>query len=145
MNQYHDDITYRLVGAASDVLGLPAEAILKAFGCYWMLYTSKEGYDQMLHMTGSTLLEFLQNLDNMHARIGLIYPHVQPPSFQCSDIAERSLHLHHYSDRPGLTPMVVGLLEGLAIMFDTPIDVTLVSSRETGDDHDVFSIAFVGS
>jgi hypothetical protein len=145
MNQYHDDITYRLVGAASDVLGLPAEAILKAFGCYWMLYTSKEGYDQMLHMTGSTLLEFLQNLDNMHARIGLIYPHVQPPSFRCSDIAERSLHLHYYSDRPGLTPMVVGLLEGLAIMFDTPIDVTLVSSRETGDDHDVFSIAFVGS
>jgi hypothetical protein len=143
MNQYHDDITYRLVGAASDVLGLPQADILKAFGRYWMLYTSKEGYDQLLHMTGSTLLEFLQNLDSMHARIGLIYPHVQPPSFECTDIAERSLRLHYYSDRPGLTPMVVGLLEGLSIMFATPIDITLIGSRATGGDHDTFSITFV--
>ena len=141
MNQYPDDVTYRLVGAASDVLGVPPATILQAFGRYWMLYTSKEGYDQLLQMTGNTLFEFLQNLDNMHARIGLIYPHVQPPSFRCTDIGERSLHVHYYSDRPGLTPMVTGLLEGLAIMFETPIDITLISSRETGGDHDVFLIA----
>ncbi len=29
---YPDDITYKLVGAASEVLGLPAEKILQAFG-----------------------------------------------------------------------------------------------------------------
>ncbi len=145
MNQYHDDVTYRLVSAASDILGLPANDILRAFGRYWMLYTSKEGYDELLRMTGDTLLEFLQNLDNMHARIGLSYTHLHAPSFECTDITEQSLHLHYFSDRPGLGPMVVGLLEGLAIMFETPIDITPVGSRAAGGDHDVFLITFVGS
>ena len=143
MNQYHDDVTYRLVGAASDVLGLPQADILKAFGRYWMLYTSKEGYDQLLRMTGDSLAEFLQNLDSMHARIGLIYPHVQPPSFQCTDVTASSLRLHYFSDRPGLTPMVVGLLEGLAILFESPIELSLIDSRDRGGDHDIFSITFI--
>src|SRR5687768_3456302 len=110
MNPYPDEITYKLVGAASEVLGLAPEQVLDAFGQWWMTWTAKEGYGEMLATAGTTFVEFLQNLDNMHARIGLSFPHLRPPSFSCTDVTERSLRLHHYTFRPGLAPFVMGLI-----------------------------------
>lgn len=143
MDQCPDDVTYRLVGAASAVLGLPPDQVLRAFGRYWTLYTANEGYGELLRMTGGTLRDFLLNLDNMHARVGLSYPRLRPPSFQCADISEHALQLHYFSEREGLAPMVVGLLEGLASRFETPIAIELIGSRAEGDDHDVFLVTFI--
>src|SRR4051812_42345266 len=66
MDPYPDDITYRLVDAASDVLHLHTDAVLEAFGEYWTLYTAQEGYGEMFKLSGDTLLEFLLNLDELH-------------------------------------------------------------------------------
>jgi hypothetical protein len=140
MNQYPDEITYRLVDAASQTLGQSHADVLRAFGRYWTLYTAAEGYGGLLTLTGDSLRELLQNLDNLHARVGLSYPQLRPPSFQCADAGDGSLLLHYYSERPGLAPMVVGLLEGLAERFQTPLEITLAASREQGDDHDIFRI-----
>jgi Haem-NO-binding len=142
MQQYSDDVTYRLVTAASAVLGRPRAEVLRAFGQYWMLYTGSEGYGELLDMTGASLVEFLLNLDLMHGRVGQIYPELRPPSFRCSDITTAGLVLHYYSERRGLAPMVVGLLEGLAVRFKTPITIGLLASRDEGADHDQFRISF---
>ncbi len=142
MDAYPDDVTYKLVAAASEVLGLSAEALLEAFGEYWVLYTGREGYGELLKMAGDSLPTFLQNLDSLHARVGLTFSQLKPPSFRCTDIREDSLRLHYYSDRPGLTPMVIGLLKGLAAMFNTEIDVTHVAGRDNGHDHDEFLVKF---
>ena len=40
---YDDDVTYRLVAAASKTLDLPSATILEAFGVYWVLHTAVEG------------------------------------------------------------------------------------------------------
>src|SRR5215218_5594687 len=74
MDAYPDDITYRLVGAASEVLGIPPAAVLEAFGEWWVLYTAQEGYGPMLDASGKTLREFLENLDALHARVALTMP-----------------------------------------------------------------------
>jgi hypothetical protein len=142
MRQYPDDLTYRLVAAASETLGLHPDQILRAFGRYWMLYTAAEGYGELLKLTGGSLGEFLRNLPSMHARIELSFPHLRPPIFECTDIGNGGLMLHYYSEREGLAPMVVGLLEGLAERFETPIEVTQLHNREQGHDHDVFQILF---
>ena len=142
MDAYPDDVTYKLVGAASEVLGLSVEALLEAFGEYWVLYTGREGYGEMLKMAGDSLPSFLQNLDNLHAHVGLIFPDLKPPSFRCTDIREGSLLLHYYSDRSGLAPMVVGLVKGLGKMFETETNVRQVVSRDNGHDHDVFLVKF---
>ena len=39
MDPYDDDLTYRLVDAASEVLNSSPEDILAGFGRYWILYT----------------------------------------------------------------------------------------------------------
>lgn len=142
MEAYPDDVTHRLVRAASVVLEMSPQEILQAFGEYWVLYTATEGYGQMLEMAGDNMLEFLQNLDNLHTRVGLSFPKLIPPSFQCTTVQEESLNLHYHSTRLGLAPMVVGLLKGVGKRFKTEVDVTQTRSREQGAPHDEFSINF---
>ena len=77
MEAYDDAITYALVGAASEELGLDAGTVLQSFGEYWTLYTIEEGYGDMLTMMGSTLDEFLDNLDSV-AGSGKVFPKLSP-------------------------------------------------------------------
>jgi hypothetical protein len=139
---YSDDITYRLVGAASDVLQQPVEKILLAFGEHWVLHTAQESYGGMLRAAGKTLPEFLKNLPSFHDRVALIFPKLQPPHFKCSDITEGSLQLHYYSHREGLAPFVIGLMHGLGKMFNTEIRVRPLASKISGADHDIFQISW---
>jgi predicted hydrocarbon binding protein len=139
---YPDDLTHRLVRAASEVLGLSSAAIMQAFGEYWVQYTAREGFGELIDMCGDNLPEFLENLDNLHARVGIVFPKIQPPSFECTEVEEENLNLHYYSHRQGLTPMVVGLVQGLGKRFDTEVDIAQTKSREDGDDHDEFSVKY---
>lgn len=142
MESYPDDVTYNLVAAASEVLALSPEDVLKAFGEHWVLYTAREGYGELLKMSGKSFKEFLHHVDDLHAHVGLSFPNLMPPSFKCTENGDGSVALHYYSSRPGLAPMVIGLLNGLGKMFKTEIDVSQTMSREDGDDHDVFLVKF---
>ncbi|MGH1396557.1 MAG: heme NO-binding domain-containing protein [Trichormus sp.] len=142
MEGYPDDITHRLVKAASVVLNLSPSEIMQAFGEFWVKYTSEEGYGEMMDMSGDTLPEFLENLDNLHARVGVSFPKLKPPSFECSDMEENALKLHYRSDREGLAPMVLGLVKGLGTRFDTEVDIIQTESRENGAEHDEFLVKY---
>jgi Haem-NO-binding len=137
---YPDKLTYDLVGAASEVLGIPARDILIAFGEHWILHTARDGYGSMMEANGRSLPEFLQNLPSFHTRVAMIFPDLQPPRFSCSDVTENSLMLHYHSHRPGLSDFVVGLLQGLGKMFNTPAVVEITERKDDGADHDVFLV-----
>ena len=139
---YPDEVTYKLVGAATEVLGLPAEQILIAFGEHWVLKTANESYGPMMKSGGKTLREFLVNLPNFHTRVAMIYPNLQPPRFACSDLTDDSLKLHYYTHRPGLTSFVVGLVQGLGKLYNTPATCVVVETKESGGDHDVFDVTW---
>ena len=140
MQQYDDAVTYSLVSAASEELGLPAETILETFGSYWVKYVGQENYGHMMDAAGQTLPEFLMNLDQMHSRVMLTFPELKPPSFRVTDQTSDRLRLHYYSSRMGLAPLVVGLLNGLAEKFKTPIEVTHGREGSGVDEHDVFDV-----
>ncbi len=142
---YPDDITYRLIAAASSELKIPAEAVLHRFGMWWILKTGREGYGHLMNSGGKTLHEFLRNLPNFHTRIMMMFPDLKPPEFECEEAGPGVLRLHYRSSRKGLAPFVVGLLYGLGEMFETPIVVSHESSIERGADHDVFLITWVSS
>ncbi len=142
MDAYPDDVTYRLVGAASAVLGISAAQVLEAFGEYWVVYTAKEGYGDTLKMFGDTLPAFLINLDTMHAHVATVFPDLKPPSFRCSDMTDHGMRLHYYSTRAGLAPMVIGLLRGLGVMFNVDLRIAQEAYREAGADHDEFVVEY---
>lgn len=142
MNPYSDEVTHRLVQAATEVLGLSSSEILSAFGEYWVLYTAMEGYSELMAMAGDNLPEFLHNLNNLHSRVGLSFPQLQPPSFSCASHSSQHLSLHYYSNREGLAPMVVGLIKGLGTRFNQNVDITHIQDRQQGANHDEFSIHY---
>lgn len=144
MDAYDDAVTYRLVEAASDVLGLSPAEVLEAFGEHWILYTGAQGYGPMLDAMGTTLPQFLGNLDSMHSRIALSMPQLRPPSFSCEEIDEQRLLVKYWSTRTGLAPMVTGLLKGLGSRFDLDVDVTVTHTgpRAEGVDHDTFLVTY---
>ncbi len=139
---YSDDITYQLVGAASEILGQPTDEILIAFGEHWVLHTARKGYGEMMRAGGRTLPEFLGNLPNFHSRVAMIFPKLQPPRFECRDITSQSLSLHYYSHRPGLASFVIGLMQGLGKMFQTSMTVRLRIPKGDVSDHDVFDVTW---
>lgn len=136
MDGYPDDVTYRLVGAASEVLGITPEQVLEAFGEWWVLYTANEGYGPLLNASGSNLREFLMNLDALHARVALTMPKLKPPRFRLIDVDPTTMRLEYHSSRKGLAPMVIGLLRGLGIRFNTPIEIEHAPQA----DHDEFTV-----
>jgi len=124
MEQYPDEVTFSLVAAATVELGIGADDILKEFGRYWTLYTAKVGYGDLMDSAGSTFPEFVKNLDHLHSRVRLSFPHLQPPSFTVSDEGANSITVHYYSTRQGLAPLVIGLFDGLGERFNLKLDIT---------------------
>ena len=70
----------------------------------------------------------------------MTFTELEPPSFTVSDIQDGSLRLHYRSKRPGLAPVAMGMVRGLGKRFNTPIEIELVRSRESGHDHDEFLV-----
>jgi hypothetical protein len=139
---YPDEITYQLVGASVEVLGLPAEQILIAFGEHWVVETAAKSYGPMMKAGGASLREFLVNLPNFHSRVFMIYPHLQPPRFECTDVTNEGLTLHYHTHRLGLTSFVTGLLQGLGTYYGTPCTSEVIARKDEGADHDVFAVSW---
>ena len=137
---YSDEITYNLVGAASEVLGVTVREVLIAFGEHWVLKTASHGYGVMLRSGGATLKQFLINLPNFHTRVQMIYPELEPPRFECHDVTDTSMTLHYFTHRPGLTDFAVGIVQGLGQLYNTPATITTVVLKTAGADHDIFAV-----
>ena len=121
--------------------GSANETSPEAFGEHWIRYTGTQGYGAMLDAMGSTLPQFLANLDSMHSRLALSMPELRPPSFSCEELDEERVLVRYWSDRAGLAPMVTGLLKGLGGRFGLDVAVT-VSDRPGGVDHDSFLVTY---
>jgi hypothetical protein len=140
MSYYDDSVTYGLVGAASAELELPAADLLRSFGHYWSTRIGPENYGDILGATGTDVVSVLASLDEMHARLQLLYPELRPPSFEVVDSGSRTVDVHYRSEREGLQPFVTGLLEGLGDLYGTPATVEHVGRVEAERPYDLFRV-----
>lgn len=138
MQYYPDPLTYQLVGSASKVLNLSPELVLKEFGKYWVLYTAKEGYGNIMDMFGEDFKSCLQNLNSLHARMGMTMPQLSPPKFKFNEVNSYTYDVEYYSKREGLCPMVIGLLEGLAEKFN--VKASIEFSRTNDVNHFIIKV-----
>lgn len=139
---YDDDITFKLAQAVSEEMNMTLQNVLITFGEWWVIKTTKEKYGGLMEAGGSTLKEFLINLPLFHNRVMLIYPKLTPPEFKVTDIQENSLHLHYISKREGLQDFVRGLIQGLGKMFNTPVTISLLQSRNDGAAYEIYNISW---
>lgn len=143
MCPYSDELTYRLVGAVSEALDMPAEQVLQAFGEYWVLYTAQQGYGELMDAGGANLREFLSNLNDMHGRVETVFPDMQLPLFRVVDLTghtDGAYELQYESQRSGLAPMVMGLVRGLAQRFGEQVEVVLSGEPDDSRPYTRFTV-----
>ena len=129
LKPYPDEITFQLVTAASDILNIPANTLLEAFGEYWILYTAERGYGEMLNLAGDTFPSFLKNLNMLHGRVSNLMPELAPPQFECINEQENSIDLIYRSHRNGMIPMLLGLIKGLGQRFGKEVVIQEVENN----------------
>ncbi|WP_445453753.1 heme NO-binding domain-containing protein [Flavobacterium sp. 25HG05S-40] len=139
---YDDDVTFKLAVAVSEEMNMTVGDVLIAFGEWWVIKTTSEKYTGLMQSGGNNLKEFLLNLPNFHNRVMLIYPKLTPPEFKVSDVSENSIQLHYFSKRQGLQEFVRGLIQGLGKMYDTPVTIELMQTRNEGSTHEIFKISW---
>jgi hypothetical protein len=141
LQSYPDEVTTRLVGAGSELLGMTPESLLEGFGEHWILYTAQAGYGDMLAMFGSTLQEFLFNLDNLHSHVTLTFPALRPPFSVEPGDSDDEIQVHYRSSRHGLVPFVIGLLRGLGKRFGQDLTIQhLQAASAQSPVHEVFKV-----
>lgn len=139
---YPDGVTYSLVAALAAATGESASAMLTDIAKFFAGYFATRGYDDLMRATGGSFAQFVRNLDLLHAQVSTMFRHVQVPSFRVTDESGTSLRLHYYSTREGLAPMVIGLLNGVAMRFGQEIQMRHDVIRGSGADHDEFFVEF---
>ncbi|CAM2822952.1 heme NO-binding domain-containing protein [Flavobacterium frigoris] len=137
---YDDEVTYKIATAVSEEMNMTLSEVLIAFGEWWVVKTTKEKYPGLMESGGNNLRDFLINLPNFHNRVMLIYPKLTPPEFKVSDISAKGLNLHYFSKREGLQDFVRGIIQGLGIVYKTPVVLELIQSRNEGSSHEIFKV-----
>lgn len=139
---YDDSITYKLAVAISEEMNLQLDKVLFLFGEWWILKTTNEKYKGLMRAGGANLKEFLVNLPDFHNHIMMLYPQLTPPEFKTSDIETNSIHIHYHSKREGLKDFVHGLLSGLGKLYETSVEIQLITDRESGSTHEIFKVSW---
>ena len=140
MRPYPDELTYRLVAAASEELAMSPDEVLFAFGEHWIQYASGQGYGELVALAGDDVESVIRHLNDLHRRVSLSFPDIRMPFFHVTDSRPGYFRLHYRSEREGLSSFVAGLVSGLGTMFDTAIRCELILGRQHGHDHDEFDV-----
>ncbi|KAK6032050.1 heme NO binding associated, partial [Ostertagia ostertagi] len=133
VNHYYSDAdTYILVDAVSVTAKMTREQVWEMYGGFLIEYTMEIGWDDLIRSMSPNLKGFLDNLDSLHYFIDhVVYKaNLRGPSFRCEDNPDGSITLHYYTGRPGLYPIVKGVLkEAAKRVFE--IDVALTITGRT--------------
>ncbi|GMR37180.1 hypothetical protein PMAYCL1PPCAC_07375, partial [Pristionchus mayeri] len=154
---YADSDTYLLVDAVSVISKMPREQVWEMYGSFLIEYTMEIGWDDLIRSMSPDLKGFLDNLDSLHYFIDhVVYKaNLRGPSFRCEENADGSITLHYYTGRPGLYPIVKGVLrEAARRVFKLEVSLTItgrtqrsvqMSTGERTEEHVIFLIKTAAS
>ncbi|CAJ0589809.1 unnamed protein product [Cylicocyclus nassatus] len=130
---YSDSDTYILVDAVSVIAKMSREQVWEMYGGFLIEYTMEIGWDDLIRSMSPNLKGFLDNLDSLHYFIDhVVYKaNLRGPSFRCEDNSDGTITLHYYTGRPGLYPIVKGVLrEAAKRVFKLDIALTITGRTQ---------------
>ena len=123
LKSYPDQLTYNLLEAGSAELGIQKDKLMEMCGEKWISHTATNGYENVLNLAGSNMIDFLHHLNTIHAKITYLMPDMKPPVFRVKNEFITSVELLYKSERDGFQPMVIGILRGLGRRFGLDVSV----------------------
>ncbi|KAJ1637326.1 NO signaling/Golgi transport ligand-binding domain-containing protein [Pavlovales sp. CCMP2436] len=119
--QMHEDaLTVHAVTTAAELLGIEVGTALKLFGIHFVKFMEETNYMQTVLSFGIDLLDFLHNIDELHANLrkapkhfGCFFPHFT------TSMGVDGRQLLSYSSSRGelLSPLVEGILPEIAKIY----------------------------
>ncbi|MDP7061894.1 MAG: heme NO-binding domain-containing protein [Planctomycetota bacterium] len=113
---YDDEITYKIVGKACEMLKLDAADLLVDFGKYWIHEVGPGEFPELIALAGNDFESFIKSLNLIHDRGHAMFPSYRPPAFRVEGSWSEGkgvMDVFYASHREGLEPFVVGLLVGI--------------------------------
>lgn len=138
--QYPDELTSSIAGAAASEMGISVDLLLEQVGEYWSQFTVQEGYGHLLDLVGTDFDSVVSRVDELHARLMVTMPELRPPSFHYNKREDGTIVIQYSSHRRGLDSLVVGLLRGLARYFGQTAVVVQTIHRNESQDYDQFEV-----
>lgn len=78
------------------------------------------------------IFDFLESIEPViHREVRALYPEAKTPEIWATDRSDTAMVLHYRSHRP-LANLALGLLEGVAGYYKTPLEVTVKERAEDG-------------
>jgi len=135
MEHYSDASTMELLDATCEHVGMTLDELMEAFGKFFAHYIRGEGYETLLCCQGSTLKDWMSNINAIHHHLQSTFPKKMiMPEFWCEDSAtdDGSLVLHYHSKRGKLfAPLAKGLVEEVA-KFQFKLDIHMERTQTQG-------------
>jgi guanylate cyclase soluble subunit beta len=140
LEHYPDRSTLDLVNAAGELSGLSQAEVFEAFGKFFVPYIIGEGYENLLCCQGSTLKDWMTNINAIHQHLQTTFPKKMiMPEFWCEENEDRTLTLFYFSSRGNyLAPLAVGLVTEVA-MFQFDLDIRMDRKSTQGVDGSRFT------
>jgi predicted hydrocarbon binding protein len=141
---YPDQTTLDLIDAASEVTGVDSDTLMVEFGKHWIPHTGLKAYPHYYQLAGRNARKFLLNMDRVHQHVTQSVFNARPPRFRFEDGANGSLLIHYYSSR-GLCAVLRGLIIGVGLLFEKPLELDEITCARRGDDHCTIEVRFDGA
>jgi len=130
---FSDEETQRLLASAAEALNVDIVALLESFGKFFPSFLGTLGYTDLVTCLGHNIKELVCRLNDLHQHLAAAFPSMLAPSFRCEYVTEEFLILQYASVRPGLWPLVSGILQTLAKdLYGHELSVHLLDSKQEG-------------
>ncbi|GMR49878.1 hypothetical protein PMAYCL1PPCAC_20073, partial [Pristionchus mayeri] len=154
---YKDSDTYALVDSVSVITKMTKEQVWELYGSFLIEYTMEMGWDELVRSMSPNLKGFLDNLDSLHYFIDhVVYKaNLRGPSFRCEENQDGTITLHYYTGRPGLYPIVKGVIREVARrVFEINVSLSITGRTQRSvqmnvgeriEEHVIFQIKLEGN
>lgn len=137
---FDDQMGMLIVNTLSNLVNIAPNILLNKMGTFFILKTIQEKYGNIIFAGGLSLEEFLINLPKFHSKMLSLLQNIDPPELVVEKITSKKILLHYYSNRTGMIQFLIGILEGIAQIYQTPISIEVQDSQPIDMHHDIIEI-----
>lgn len=134
---YEDQLTDRVLAAASDRLAKPVEVLMEDLGTYVIATPGFDHLRRLLRFGGASFVDFLHSLDDLEDRVRLAVPELSLPRLEVQDFDADRLTLCCQFEQPGWGHVVVGVLRAMADDYGA---LVIINHRGDGSGTDTITV-----
>lgn len=135
LHVYDDEVTCRLVAAATEALGRPLESLLEDMGTYLVSHPRTAPLRRLLRFGGSSYTDFLRSLDDLPGRARLAVPELELPALRLDEGgAAGQFQITCRGCQPGFGHILMGVLRGMADDYGALVVLEHLGRASGGED-----------